>query len=307
MRQYDWNDLRLFLLFLRSGSTRRAGAMTGVSHSTVARRLEALSAMAGGPLYQRVSGQLEVTGIGQDVLNAARAIENEIIALDRRAFGQNQELEGPVVLSMGDVLAVTPMLQLLTRFRQSYPKIDLRIITSASLSDLDRREADLALRFSQSPSDHLVGRKLTETARAIYASKEYIRQFGPDLSADGAGWISFSPDTAAERWKKATPFPKLPTHIRILDMRTQQHACRAGAGIVMLPCMLCDPDPELVRITQPEFVPRQDLWLLRHAELRDNVRVRALSAHIRNELPRLLPLLRGETARTYEGGAFPDR
>ncbi|MQQ10292.1 LysR family transcriptional regulator [Epibacterium sp. SM1979] len=299
MRQYDWNDLKLFLLFLRSGSTRRAGAMTGVSHSTVARRLEALSTLAGGPLFQRVSGRLEVTGIGQDVLTAARAIESEIIALDRRAFGQNRELEGPVVLSMGDVLAVTPMLSILARFCQSYPNIDLRIITSASLSDLDRREADLALRFSHSPSDHLVGRKLTQTARAIYASRDYVRRFGPDLAVGGAGWISFSPDTSTEGWKKATPFAKLPTHLRILDMRAQQSSCRAGAGIVMLPCMLCDPDPELVRITEPEFVPRQDLWLLRHAELRDNVRVRALRDHIVGELPDLLPLLRGETAETF--------
>ena len=91
MRRYDWNDLRLFLLFLRSGSTRRAGAMTGVSHSTVARRLEALSAMAGGPLYQRVSGQLEKTArvneVRRDIariktvqterLNAAEAASKE--------------------------------------------------------------------------------------------------------------------------------------------------------------------------------------------------------------------------------------
>lgn len=298
MRQHDWNDLKLFLLFLRSGSTRRAGAALGVSHSTVARRLEALSAVAGGPLYRRVSGQLELTSVGRDVRTVAEAIEGEITALERRAFGQRQELEGPIVLSMGDVLAVTPMLQLLQRFRQEHARIDLRIVTSVSISDLDRREADLALRFGASPSDHLVGRKLTQTARAVYASQQYVQQFGADLSGQGAGWISFSTEDKDRSWKKNTPFPKLPTNVRIADIRTQQTACRAGLGVVLLPCMLCDPDPDLVRISEPECVPRQDLWLLRHAELRDNARVRALSSHIVKELPMVVPLLKGDTAKT---------
>lgn len=301
----DWSDLKLFLSFIRSGTTRMAGEQLGISHSTVARRLDLLSVNAGAALYFRNSDGLQLTSAGQELLETATRIEDEITTFERRSFGQNQDLEGPVTLSTGDALSVEPFLSIIAEFIEKYPGIDLRLITSVSVSDLDRQEADLALRFGNSPSDHLVGRRLTETARAIYASHDYAERFlsDPSLSDLGSsdfGWISFSPPGDKEVWKKSTPYPDLPTHLRCADMRTQQIACRAGIGLVMLPCFLCDPDPELCRITEPEFASRQDLWLLRHSEMRKNARVRALSDHIVSSIARLKPLLVGQTRKTFE-------
>lgn len=300
MRQIDWSDLNLFLLFVRSGSTRAAGAALGISHSTVARRLEAISTLAGSPLYHRKGGNIALSQVGQELLTTATNIEDEIAALDRRTFGTNRDISGPLTLSMGDVLAVEPVLEILDEFRRAYPSLDLRVITSVSLSDLDRRDADLALRFGQSPDDHLVGRKLTRTARAVYVSKVVYETLQAGAPMQDVGWISFSPKGTSEAWKKSTPYPKLPTVMRIRDMRTQQVACRASIGLVLLPCILCDPDPGLVRISEPDFVPRQDLWLLRHAELRNNARVRALGDHLINALPRLVRAFSGDTGKTNE-------
>lgn len=300
VRQLDWDDLKLFLLFVRSGSTRAAGAALGISHSTVARRLEAISAMAGAPLYHRNGRDIALSQTGEQILATAATIEDEIATLDRRTFGISREISGPLTLSMGDVLAVRPVMEILDGFRQDYPEIDLRLITSASLTDLDRRDADLALRFGQSPDDHLVGRRLTETARAVYLSKALFQKLQDGEPFEDIGWISFSPKGTSEAWKKSTPFPNHRTVMRISDMRTQQIACRAGVGLVLLPCVLCDADPELVRITDPEFVPRQDLWLLRHAELRDNARVRALSDHLVRSLPQLIGAFKGEGGKTIK-------
>ena len=300
MRQIDWSDLKLFLSFIRAGTTRAAGAQLGLSHSTVARRLELLSENAGTGLYFRNSEGLQLTSAGQELLETAKRIEDEISTYERRSFGQNQELEGAVTLSTGDALSVEPFLSVIAEFTQKYPKIDLRLITSVSVSDLDRQEADLALRFGDSPIDHLVGRRLTKTARAIYASKEYIETVLQEGNMEEAGWISFSAPDDKETWKRSTPYPDLPTHLRCADMRTQQIACRAGIGLVMLPCFLCDPDPDLYRISKPEFVSRQDLWLLRHSEMRRNARVRALSDHIVASIPKLKPLLHGETRETLD-------
>lgn len=297
-----------------------AGEQLGISHSTVARRLDLLSENAGAALYFRNSDGLQLTSAGQELLETATRIEDEITTFERRTFGQNQDLEGPVTLSTGDALSVEPFLSIIADFIEKYPGIDLRLITSVSVSDLDRQEADLALRFGNSPSDHLVGRRLTETARAIYASHDYAERFlsnpslsdpilldlsssnlgSSDFGPSDFGWISFSPPGDKEVWKKSTPYPDLPTHLRCADMRTQQIACRAGIGLVMLPCFLCDPDPELCRITEPEFAPRQDLWLLRHSEMRKNARVRALSDHIVSSIAHLKPLLVGQTRKTFE-------
>lgn len=299
MRQVDWSDLKLFLAFIRSGTTRTAGLQLGISHSTVARRLEMLSENSGTALYSRNSDGLQLTSTGQELLETAMRIEEEITTFERRSFGQSQELEGPVTLSTVDALSVEPFLSIIAEFVDKHPNIDLRLITSVSISDLDRREADLALRFGSNPHDHLVGRRLTQTARAVYASHEYAERFLANPSAQKCGWISFSPPGDKEIWKRSTPYPVLPTQLRCADMRTQQVACRSGIGIVMLPCFLCDPDPTLRRITEPEFASRQDLWLLRHSETRKNARVRALSDHIVASIQHLIPLLHGQTGETH--------
>jgi DNA-binding transcriptional LysR family regulator len=49
----DWDDVRHFLALARTGSVRAAGAALGVSHSTVARRVEGLEQRLGARLFDR--------------------------------------------------------------------------------------------------------------------------------------------------------------------------------------------------------------------------------------------------------------
>lgn len=49
----DWNDVRYFLALARVGSVRAAGKRLRVSHSTVARRNEALEAQLDTRLFDR--------------------------------------------------------------------------------------------------------------------------------------------------------------------------------------------------------------------------------------------------------------
>ncbi|MBY8978336.1 hypothetical protein KHP62_21200 [Rhodobacteraceae bacterium NNCM2] len=126
-----------------------------------------------------------------------------------------------------------------------------------------------------------------------------------NTSAEDAGWIGYTPAGVPERWKDATPFAALPTRLRIGDMRAQQAAARSGLGLVLLPCFLCDPDPGLVRLSDPEFPRHQELWLLRHADARSNARVTALSEHIACGLRGLDPLLTGQTGQTVPAGSRP--
>ena len=298
MRQVDWSDLRLFLAFVRGGNMRIAGRMLGISHSTVARRIDQLEQQAGAALYERRASQLFLSATGRDLLETAERVEEEVLDLERRSFGRNRDINGPLTLTTVDALAIEPFFDELARFRVAYPQTDLRLVATMSLADLDRGEADLALRFGQSPAEHLVGRRLTPTARAVYAAPSYLEKHMPRPELTGGGWISFSPHGAPETWKSKTPYPTLPTVLRCGDMRSQQAACRSGLGMALLPCFLCDPDPALVRLSDPECVPRQELWLLRHADARGNVRVRALTEHLVGSVARLSPLLLGETAKT---------
>ena len=295
MRQLQWDDLRLFLALARFRTVRDAASELGVSHSTIARRAAQLEEAAGVELFRRPRSEFALTEAGEDVMRVAERMENEVAGLQRRALGRDPELKGPIVLTMLDIIALEPLIASLAQFRDNYPGIDLTLDISMSRANLDRGEADIALRFGTSPDGHLIGRQIVDTARAVYATRAYV----DTVLANGDGsWIGYTAAGDPEHWKAETPFPSLPTALRIEDMKVQQSACRSGLGLAFLPCMLCDPDPELIRISKPDFPDYQRLWLLKHPDMRGNARVRALTAHLETVFADLKPLLKGETAET---------
>ena len=101
----DWNDIRLFLALVRSGNVRAAAAKAGVSHSTVARRVEAFEKQLGVRLFDRLPSRYAMTPAGEDMLSVAEGVENELDALERRILGQDLQIAGHIRVTMADFLA----------------------------------------------------------------------------------------------------------------------------------------------------------------------------------------------------------
>lgn len=295
MKQMDWDDLKLFLALVRAGTLRDAAALAGVSYSTVGRRVDTLEASAGVPLFERAKGRYQLTQSGEDVLAVAEEIEEKVLALQRRTFGQERALEGPVSISLLDALAVSPFMQVLVDFAAEHPMITLDIRVGENSTDLDRGQADLALRFGENQRPHLIGRRLTETARAIYCSDGYAQNLE---SGARPGWICFTPRGAPTPWKQNTPFPYAPDTCFMSHMPAQLQACRMGIGLASLPCFIGDPASDLRRLTAPDFPPFQSLWLLRHPDTRNNARLRVLADYLAAKSRSLAQTLRGETGKT---------
>ena len=284
MDHLNWDDLRVFLAYCRQGGMRACAAHLGVSHSTVARRLEHMQEKAGVRFLERSETGVVLSPAGQDFLEAAERVETEIIGLQRRSFGRDRELEGPLVLTMIEALCVPTVMQILEEFRRQHPGIMLTLDINQSVANLDRREADLALRFAERPAEHLVGQRIYETGQAVYVSRSYYEAHWPNPKGRGAGWINYVLTERNDTWMTQTPFPSLPTRLRVEDLHAQLNACRAGFGLAYLPCFLCAGYTDLLRLTEPDFPKSLTLWLLRHPDTKKNRRVRALSAHLAKNL-----------------------
>ena len=66
----DWTDVRHFLALARTGSVRAAGSELGVSHSTVARRVEALEERLAARLFDRSRDGYTLTAAGARIPTA---------------------------------------------------------------------------------------------------------------------------------------------------------------------------------------------------------------------------------------------
>lgn len=275
----DWNDIRIYLVLVRTGTVRSAAAKLGVSHSTVARRIEAFEKRLGVRLFERSTSGYAVTPAGEDMLAVAERIENEIHGLERRIVGQDQRLSGDIRVTMVDVLATHLLMPHLAEFTRTYPDIALEVVITYEPLDLGKREADIALRFTGNPPEHLIGRRLVTLHSAAYASAEYLKQH--DLNADASvRWIGYGRPGDYPAWVRESDYPWVLAKGIFDSLLLQLEAAKTGMGIGMLPCFLGDREPTLQRLPPGVAKPSYDLWLLTHTDMRTTARLRVFSEFI---------------------------
>jgi len=273
----DWNDLKVFLALARGGSARTAAARLGTSHSTVLRRLQALENALGAGMFGRTPDGLVLTGPGARLLIKAQQIEAEAFEVERDVLGADIRLQGPIRLTVPPPVAKYLLLPHLARFRRDYPEIDLEVVATYDYSDLGRRDADVAIRFAEAPEDHLFGRRLPRFRDAVYASPAYVEEHFHAGESSGAAWIGW-PD--AQRFSHRimpTGYGALQVAWRLPDLELQAEAARQGLGMALLPCIMGDRDPSLVRVPGTATYDTLPAWLLTHPDLRRMERVRVFA------------------------------
>ncbi|AXS42376.1 LysR family transcriptional regulator [Breoghania sp. L-A4] len=273
-----WDDLKFVLAVARAGGLSGAARTLGVNHSTVSRRISALEASLGTRLFERLPEGLAATPAGTEAMEAAKRIESEFLALDTRITAQDADLEGPLRITAAQLIFQTGLAEVVARFAERHPGIELTMIAANDIISLQRREADVAVRITDRPDESLFGRLATGQNRMFYASRAFVRAHEEAFSknADPAKIAC----VAFKWWGKAPPreirerFPNAYTSVDCDDMITLHAATRAGLGIGRMPCYLGDPDPALVRV--PGFEPSRyfDIWILTHPDLKHVERIR---------------------------------
>lgn len=288
---HNWDDVRFFLLLAREGSVNRAGKALGVSHTTVARRIYAFEKQLGTRLFDRTHEGYALTQAGEDMLLTAGKMEQSALSIDREMFGWDGDLTGPLTLTSPYNLVDALVVPKLHLFHKQYPKIDLKLLSTTSLLSLDNREADLALRISVDPPDHLVGRRLYPLTLGIYGTPKYIKTMGKTPKVIVYTGVSNTPDWVSEH------FPNADVVLRTDSMTSAQAATRSGLGLAVIPCFHADTDKSLRRLRLETDAVRWGIWILSHAEMRTSARVRACRDFLVETIERQHKLILGETSR----------
>ncbi len=287
----SWDDLRFFLAIAHHGSLAGAARALRVNHSTVYRRLNAFESAAGARMFERLATGYVLTDAGEDMLESAARVGELMDELDRRLVGRDYRLSGTIRLTTTDTLAEYFLHPHLKEFRASYPGIVLELVTDNVFFDLSRRDADVALRPTDDPPPHLVGRNLASVGWAVYGSADYlIDQRPPRRISDLARHAIICGDDSlaavpAVRWLR-TQVPASAIVYRASSFAVQFAAARAGLGLALLPCVLATSAPELKRVLGPIKALATGLWLLTHADLRETTRIRAFMAFMTDAIRR---------------------
>lgn len=279
----DWNDLRVVLALARFGSVRAAGARLGVSHSTVARRLESLEAALGARLFDRGADGYTPTTAGRRVLATAERVERDMADLERGVVGEDERVAGPVGVTCGERYVCEVVMAGLVDACARFPGLEPRVTVDGRPFDLAKREADVAVRAlgrGEQPPEYLLGTRIAPVVLATYVGREHADRLDPGRGGTPDRWLAFDDPRMVEFLVSGSRFPALPTWGRFGSLEAMVLACRAGLGLSMLPVYVGDREPELRRLSHPDLRHVGDLWLLCHPDLRHTGRVRAVRAAI---------------------------
>ena len=291
----DWNDLRYFLSVADLGSTLAAGKALRVSQTTVARRIAALEAELGLPLFEKRQAGYALTPAGEELVERARQVGAAANAFAEAADAEKRAVSGTVRITTQEIFAVTLLAPMLRELHERHPEIMIELDDSQDFRDLGEGEADIALRSAYGDiGPGVVGRRLGGDDWTLYCSREYAAQHGVPTTRAELKKHAFIGGGGPKLWRAYSAW----LHDLGLDDRIIMHhasamgmmsAIRSGLGIAVLPCIIADADPDLIQCVPPKAGHERTMWLVTHERVRHTPRVRAvidflyekLTAHIR--------------------------
>ena len=275
-------DLEVALALLRSGTLASAGERLGVDASTVFRSLQRIERGLGRALFERTRSGYLPTELTTELAEHAEKMEVALEAARSFVQAAPAQVSGAVRITTTDTVLHGLIAPALHKLQKVHPLLAYELHTGNELASLTRRDADIAVRATKHPPQHLVGKNMGPIRVALFAAKRgSVRKFA-DVEAGQADWIA--PDDALPHhpsvaWRKRH-FPKASPRYRVTSILSVLELVALGLGVGIVPLFLAEGRKDVVRLTEPLDECETDLWLLTHPESRHLRRVAAVYSHL---------------------------
>ena len=290
---FDWRLVRSFLAALDRGSLLAAARALRSSQPTLGRHIAELEAQLGVVLFERTGRGLLPTPTALRLAQSARAMEAGADQLARSVSGAEAGVSGSVRITASVPVACLLLPPLLARMRTALPEVQVELVSSNEVSNLLRREADIALRMVPPEQASLVARKIGRVTLGAYAHRDYLRRRGTprkfeDLLAHDI--IGSDRDETLLRGFASFGFPvaKEAFSFRTDDLIAQWEAVRAGLGIGFIADYVARGDKLVLPLLPQLKVPPLPIWLTVHREIRTSRRIRAVYDFLAAAVPESL-------------------
>ena len=273
--------LRDFLAVAETGSLSEAARRLRVSQPTLSRRIAGLEAQLKTQLFKRHPRGLALTDAGDTVLAGARRVEEEALAIERRAEAAQASLKGTVRLSLTEALGSMWVPSKLAAFHAAYPDLCVELLVDNRAVNLVRREADIALRMFRPDQPDLIAKKVGRVKMGLYGAKTYLARRGvPQTAEDLKSHDMVGFDEGMSQVPAVQRLERLFRPERIIHRSNsfvgQLMATTAGIGLGVHDCVFADADPRLTRVVPTVIDHPMDAWLVTHSDMRRNPRIRVV-------------------------------
>ncbi|MFK7942043.1 MAG: LysR family transcriptional regulator [Paracoccaceae bacterium] len=278
----DWDKLRVFHAVADAGSLTHAGDQLRLSQSAISRQIRGLEEQLNATLFHRHARGLLLTEQGELLYGATFEMTKRLTQAAAQIKDSKEEVFGDLRVTTTAGFGTSWLAQRLPALFEAHPDLSVQLILTEEQLDLGMREADVAIRFGEPTQADVIRRPLMQVKMRLYASEEYIAQWGqPKNSAEliERRFISFSPDAPQPEESRVWVASKFTTerasHLTMNSYFGVLKAAVAGVGIAALPDYVTRAYDELINILPEDTSPSFTVFFCYPEELRRSQRVLA--------------------------------
>jgi DNA-binding transcriptional LysR family regulator len=275
-------DLETLLALVRGGTLAAAGERLDVDSSTVFRNLQRIERGIGQTLFERTRSGYLAGDTALELARHAERLESEIEAARSLLQVTPEQVSGQVRITTTDTILhglVAPALKLL---HDRHPQLRFELHAGNQPVSLTRRDADIAVRATRKPPEHLVGRHLGPIRVALFAPRKSRVRSLDDAIAGILPWIAPDdalPDHPSVIWRRKH-FPKIVPSYQVDSILSAAEGVSLGLGVALLPLFLAKPRSDLRQVSPEITECTTELWLLAHPESRHLRRISTVLQHL---------------------------
>ncbi|MEY4749408.1 MAG: hypothetical protein RIQ60_1622 [Pseudomonadota bacterium] len=290
-RTFDWALVRSFLAVLDAGSLMGAARRSGALQPTLSRHISELEAQLGAPLFERTGRGVTPTAVALAIADAARRMQDGADELARALAAQPGDASrGTVRISTSSVAASWLLPPVLVALQQAEPGIQVELVATNALSNLLRREADIAVRMARPAQALLVARRLADIPIVACAHESYLARAGtPQQPAEllGHRLIGYDQDDTLIRGFAALGVPVTRAHfaLRTDDQLAYGRLVAAGAGIGFAAAYTLRHWPGVQALLPQLAIPPLPCWLAVHREIQASRVIRRVYDFLAEAIP----------------------
>lgn len=280
---HDLNDMMVFLAVVETGSFTLAAERLGMPKANVSRKVSRLEEKLGVILLERSTRSQHLTEAGKRYVQHCKRIHEEIDLAQACVSEMLHRPKGQLTVGCSVSIGQQLLKPVLADFMRQYPEINLQLSLMNRRVDLIEEGFDLLIRVGELDDSRLIGKRLGQVSRRLFASPDYVHrrgmpqniselQDGDLLHMSQMGSHQKIVLTSSGRTERLTSKPRL----LVDDFPILIQSVIDGLGIAVLPEYMCRE-----ALTKGEMIPVLPQWGM------DDVDIYALYPQHRAKIPKV--------------------
>ena len=265
-------EMEMFVGVVKAGSFSSAARDFNIGQPAISKTIATLEDRLGVRLLVRSTRKLAPTEAGMAFYERALRAIAEVSEAESSAQGVGAALEGKLRVYAPVTFSRIHLVPRLSEFLDAHPKLQLELVMDDRSVDAVAENIDVAFRMGTLTDSALVGRRLAQNPRGVFASPAYLARKGvPDAPADlrNHDAVIYRHSSGGDEWSFRRGASEVTVQFRrrltLSAAEGVRAAVVAGQGFAIASHWMFAPElqsGQVVSVLSEWTLPPLDLWVI---------------------------------------------